>query len=60
MSELFQSFARGSTGQRIWTEGVGLGLYIAKKFLELHNGKTWVESPGKKQGSTFYIELPIK
>jgi len=57
---LFKTFTRGSAGQRLWTEGVGLGLYIAKKFLELHNGKIWVESPGKGQGSTFYIELPIK
>lgn len=60
ISSLFKTFTRGSAGQRLWTEGVGLGLYIAKKFLELHNGKIWVESSGKGQGSTFYIEIPIK
>ena len=60
ISHLFTSFTRGKTGIRLWAEGAGLGLYIAKKFLELHNGKIWVESLGKGRGSTFYIELPIR
>ncbi|KPJ73077.1 hypothetical protein AMJ48_02430 [Parcubacteria bacterium DG_74_1] len=60
ISNLFVSFTRGKAGVRMWTEGAGLGLYIAKKFAEMHNGKVWAESPGKGRGSTFYIELPIK
>jgi len=57
---IFGSFTRGEAGIAYWTEGAGLGLYIAKKFLEVHQGKIWVESSGKNKGSTFYIELPIK
>jgi len=57
---LFESFARGRAGYQFWTEGAGLGLYIARKFLEMHDGKIWAESEGKGKGSTFYIELPIK
>jgi len=60
ISNLFKTFSRGIAGRRTWTEGAGLGLYIAKKFTEMHNGRIWVKSAGRKEGSTFYIELPIK
>ncbi|KPJ56557.1 hypothetical protein AMJ49_04580 [Parcubacteria bacterium DG_74_2] len=59
-SRLFESFSRGTAGARFWTEGAGLGLYVSRKFVELHGGKIWAESPGKDKGSTFYIELPVK
>ena len=60
ISYLFESFSRGRAGTKLWTEGAGLGLYIAKKFVETHKGKIWAESEGKEKGSTFYIELPTK
>jgi len=56
----FVGFTRGSAGIAHFVEGAGLGLYVAKKFLELHRAKIWVESEGKGKGSTFYVELPIK
>ncbi|MCP6718787.1 MAG: ATP-binding protein [Patescibacteria group bacterium] len=60
ISQLFKTFTRGSIGQRTWTGGAGLGLYIAKKFVEMHNGEVWAESKGEGKGSTFYMEVPIK
>ncbi len=60
ISNMFESFSRGAAGGRLWTEGSGLGLYIARRFVEMHHGKVWVESQGKGKGSTFYIELPRK
>lgn len=60
ISHLFKTFTRGSAGQRTWTEGAGLGLYVGKKFVEMHKGKIWAESKGRGKGSIFYIELPAK
>lgn len=59
IDKLFKSFSRGQAGLSTHTQGSGLGLYTAKKFIELHNGRIWAESEGKNKGSIFYIELPI-
>jgi signal transduction histidine kinase len=40
------------------TEGSGLGLYIAKSFIELHGGKIGFKSK-EGVGTTFWFELPI-
>lgn len=60
IDKIFKSFSRGKAGTRMYTQGAGLGLYISRKFTEMHHGKIWVESKGKGKGSTFYIELPVK
>lgn len=57
---LFESFQRGDVGRKHWTEGEGLGLYIAQQFVALHGGKIWAESAGKGKGSTFFIRLPLQ
>ena len=60
LGKLFESFSRGRAGVKFSTEGAGLGLYIAKQFVQMHKGKIWAESPGRGQGSTFHIELPLR
>jgi signal transduction histidine kinase len=59
LGKLFQSFSRGEAGARMDAGGAGLGLHIAKKFIEMQKGRVWAESAGKGKGSQFYIELPI-
>jgi signal transduction histidine kinase len=40
-------------------KGTGLGMYIAKRFIELHKGKIWFHSDGEGEGTTFFFSLPI-
>lgn len=56
---LFEKFSRGKGASKAYTEGTGLGLYLAAKLIQAHKGRIWVESKGKGKGSTFYFELPV-
>ncbi len=54
---IFEEFQQARQG-RVSQEGTGLGLTLAKKFVELHGGRIWVESePGR--GSVFCFTLPL-
>ncbi|HDZ17938.1 MAG TPA: PAS domain S-box protein [archaeon] len=60
--KLFKKFGkieRYGKGLDVVSEGSGLGLYISKGMIELHEGEIWVESKGNDKGSTFYFSLPI-
>ncbi len=59
IEKLFETFSRGEAGKKHWIQGSGLGLYIAKQFVEMHEGKIWATSEGEGKGSQFYITLPF-
>jgi signal transduction histidine kinase len=40
--------------------GTGLGLYIARKIIEAHDGKIWGENNEDGKGATFSFSLPIE
>lgn len=53
--EIFEDFVRVDRN----TSGMGLGLAIAKRLIQAHRGKIWVESEAKR-GSTFAFLLPME
>jgi signal transduction histidine kinase len=56
---IFEEFRQVGSENAKKVKGTGLGLTLAKKFVELHGGRIWVTSePGK--GSTFCFTLPQK
>jgi signal transduction histidine kinase len=56
--KIFEEFRQVGTDYAHKVEGTGLGLTLAKKFVELHGGRIWVESEVGK-GSKFTFTLPI-
>lgn len=58
--KIFRKFSRAEGVSKVYTEGTGLGLYVAKEIIKKHEGKIWAESKGEGQGSSFYVELEAK
>ncbi|MEM7578969.1 MAG: response regulator [Cyanobacteria bacterium P01_A01_bin.80] len=60
LASIFEYFRQvdGSTTRS--EGGLGLGLAISRHLVEAHGGTIAAESPGKQQGSTFTVKLPIQ
>jgi two-component system phosphate regulon sensor histidine kinase PhoR len=56
--KVFRMFYRARhPGETI--RGTGLGLFIVRAVVRLHQGKVWAESEGLGKGTTFHIRLPL-
>lgn len=55
-SRIFEEFQQAGPGKAV--EGTGLGLALAKRFVEMHAGRIWVDSEVGR-GSSFTFTLPL-
>lgn len=57
--EIFEMFSQiDASAERVYS-GLGVGLALAKRLVELHGGTLEAESAGRGQGSTFTVTLPV-
>ena len=57
--KIFEEFQQADTSSTREKGGTGLGLSIARRIVELHGGRIWVESQ-EGRGSTFAFEIPVR
>ena len=57
-AKFLKNFSEAANEARYRTDGMGLGLYLARAIVENLGGKLWFESEAGK-GSTFFISLPV-
>ena len=57
--KIFEEFQQADSSSTRKKGGTGLGLSIAKRIIELHGGRIWVES-SLGNGSTFWFALPVR
>ena len=56
---IFEEFQQADSSSTKQKGGTGLGLSIAKRIIEMHGGRIWVES-SLRTGSTFWFTLPVR
>lgn len=59
LPHVFERFRQAEGSSKRMQPGLGLGLTLVRGLVELHGGTVRAESPGKDQGSTFTVTLPI-
>jgi CheY-like chemotaxis protein len=59
LDEIFDVFSQVDHSLERATGGLGIGLHLVKRFVELHGGSVRAHSDGLGKGSEFVVRLPI-
>lgn len=59
LERIFEPYVQASADASTFPEGLGLGLSVARRLIDLHGGKIHARSDGPGRGSTFVVELPL-
>ncbi|MHB8903162.1 MAG: hybrid sensor histidine kinase/response regulator [Thermoguttaceae bacterium] len=59
LPRVFNAFEQADRDTSKQFGGLGLGLAISKTIVEMHGGTISAHSPGRDQGATFHITLPL-
>ena len=59
LERIFEPYVQASSDSSRFPEGLGLGLSVARRLVELHGGAISAQSDGPGHGSTFIVELPL-
>ena len=52
-------FSRGTAAARTQVDGLGLGLFLVRRMVEMQRGSVEVASAGRDRGSSFVLRLPL-
>jgi len=59
LSTIFEMFSQVETALSRSQGGLGVGLYVVKRLVEMHGGKVEVRSDGLNRGSEFTVHLTV-
>ncbi|MCC7241263.1 MAG: PAS domain S-box protein [Acidobacteria bacterium] len=59
LATIFDIFTQGESRSDVYQDGLGIGLALVKRLVQLHGGIVTAESEGSGRGSAFVVRLPI-
>jgi PAS domain S-box-containing protein len=60
LPRVFDLFAQGAAAPHQAQAGLGIGLWLVRRLVEMHHGAIEVQSEGPGRGSTFMVRLPLR
>jgi signal transduction histidine kinase len=59
LTSIFELFSQVSKSTGHFQQGLGIGLNLVKRLVEMHGGTVYATSDGPGTGTTFWVELPL-